>query len=282
MRIQRRSAMHCIGVLAFMALLPISAANASPEQALTDPDEIMRKMKAALEPPRPSIRTIEVVLVSRDGTEAHWRAREARKHLSSGARSVFLMVEPPDLRGVALLVAEQPDGTDAQWFYLPALRRVRKMFPVGSFQSFLNTDFTYSDLGLISLERRRFELVGTATRNDGAAYEVNEIPEDRWYYSRIVNWIDVETLLPIQRDYYASSGELWKSQYFDKMTIVEGVPTPLLIRMEDQLAGGSTELRIERVEYDREIPDEVFDPSHLTELTDHPVWQQAEGSGGSQ
>ena len=44
--------------------------------------------------------------------------------------------------------------------------------------------------------------MGTEQFKGKLAYRVETIPEENWYYSRIETWIDPETDLPIQRDFY--------------------------------------------------------------------------------
>jgi hypothetical protein len=255
---------------------------ASPSQVAATGDttlsgaEVMKRMKKTIEPPRPSLRTVEFVLKDPEGSEVRWLAREVRKHCAEGSRVLLAFLEPSELKGSALLIAERPDKPDAQWVYSTPLRRVRKIFPVGGLQPFLLTDFTYADLGFISLQDRTFELQGTEVRNGRSLYKVEEFPNQKWYYWKIVNWIDAETLLPVQRDYFSPSRELWKSLFFENVTVVQGVPTPLRVRMEDLREGGSSELRVTKIRYDEEIPEDVFDPKRLPSIMSQPIWSAAQ------
>jgi len=249
---------------------------AEPTAAPLNAREIMTRMKAALEPPRPSLRTVEFIVHSEDGHENRWLGREARKHGPNGDRVLLVMVEPPDLRGTALLIRERPDAPDEQWMWTPAVRRVRMLYPINAFHPFLFTDFTYADLGFVDLRARSLKLEGTEQRDGRSIYRVVEVPQSRWYYSRIVDWIAADDLLPIQRNYYSPSGELWKTMYFENVTIVQGVPTPTRLRMEDRKEGSYTELRIKKVTYDAEIPEAVFEPSALPDILSNPVWGAAE------
>jgi Outer membrane lipoprotein-sorting protein len=264
-----RTLVVCLAGLLFLSLpLPgMTAGAASP-----DVGDVMRRMKAALEPSRATLRKIDVIIAGPDGNETRWEAREARKQLPTGNRIAFVMLEPAEVRGSALLIAEQKNGPDEQWVYLPTVRRVRKILPIGGFHPFLGTDFTYADLGFIRLTDREFKLLGTEKLAEGNAYEVEEVPEQRWYYSRIVDWISTDNLLPIKRDYYSPGGDLWKTEFFESVTVVDGVPTPLMRRMVDRPEGGGTVLRIVGVEYDSDIPDEIFTPAALPTLVSAPIW----------
>ena len=159
-----------------------------------------------------------------------------------------------------------------QWMYLPAVRRVRKIIPVSAFERFLNTDFTYYDLGFIGLHDRGFTYLGEETLAGTSTYKVQEMPRNPFYYSRVVTWIATDTFLPLQRDYYDPANVLWKTERFEDRTVIDGVPTTLRIIMEDKQEGTSSELRVSNVRYDAKVPDDLFDPKDLPKATSHPLW----------
>ncbi|MEO8604077.1 MAG: outer membrane lipoprotein-sorting protein [bacterium] len=253
-------------------LLP-ARASAAPTPALPDVSTVMRRMKAALEPSRPSLRDLEIVLHDSDGAETRWTAREASKPTPQGARIAIVMTSPDEVAGAAFLIVEQANKPDVQWDYLPAVRRVRKIVPVGAFHPVLGTDFTYGDLGFVHLEDRSVRLLGVETLAGGSqAYRVEERPQNSWYYARIIDLIATDTLLPVRREFFTPAGDLWKVETFESVTVIDGVATPLVIRMDDRLQGGSTELHAMHVRYDVDIPEAVFEPDGLKRLLHQPVW----------
>lgn len=264
-----RAATRCLLIVGVVLAFLFSPAAATELEV----GEILSRMKKAMEPPRPSLRTIEIALTDELGARTEWLARQARRPSTDGSWIVTVMLEPKELKGSAVLIQESEGGPDTQWVYLPTVRRVRKLIPVGQFQSFLGSDFTYADLGFIPLDDKSARLLGTEDRpGGGTAYKVEQVPRNEWYYSRVVDWIATDTLLPLQRDYYSPAGDLWKQQYFESVSVIEGVPTPLAIRIENRAEGGSTELRIRKLDYDPKLPADLFEPSSLPELSEHPIW----------
>jgi outer membrane lipoprotein-sorting protein len=171
---------------------------------------------------------------------------------------------PADVKGFALLIWERKDkDADAQWLYLPFLRRVREILPVGTFESFLGTDFTTTDLGFVDLRHRKFSLLAEEKLGNEQTYKVQEVLDDPRYYSRIVTWVAADSMLPLRREYYDVADRLWRTELFEDVKSIGGVPTPLRIRMEDKQTGASTELRVSNVRYDADIPDSLFDPQGL-------------------
>jgi outer membrane lipoprotein-sorting protein len=245
---------------------------APPAAAATlDMTTIMQKMKAALEPERPSTREILMVVRSQ-GQTVEWRAKQARKKLPDGKRVLTVLLEPDAVTGTALLDWERKGQHEMQWVYLPALRRVRRIVPVSAYEAFLNTDFTYYDLGFFPIDERGFTLLGEETHAGRAAYKVEEVPTNPWYYSRIMMWIAKDSFLPLERDYYDPGNQLWKVEQFEDITVIDGVPTPLRIVMEDRLGGGSSEQRVSHVRYDVKVPDDLFSPDNLPRASTRSFW----------
>jgi len=271
----RRGGMTAAAALA-TCLLVLGGSAAAAETPPPTAESIIGLMKAALEPARPSLRKIVMVMHSADGETVEWTARQARKGLADGYRMLTVVMAPKDLRGTALLVAERKSETfDAQWIYLPALRRVRKIVTVGAYESFLGTDFSYADLGLVNMRDRSFKLLGEDTIGQRAAYKVEERPASPWYYSRVVTWVAQDDNLPLRREYYDQENHLWKVEEVRSEANVDGTPTVLDIVMKDLEANTSTELQVSEVQYDVQVPDNLFDPARLSAISEHPLWPKA-------
>jgi hypothetical protein len=264
----RKQWMTLIGAL-LVAALPVSAE--SPPDAGT----VLQKMKEAFEPARPSVRTL--TFTDKDvGETAKLVAHQARKVKADGTKAMAtVMTEPPSARGVAFLVTEPKDPTQGTvvWIWMPFLRGLRKLTGIGTYEHFLGTDFTYASLGFVR-SHKGYKLLGTKQHAGTAAYELQEKPPGAdSFYSRVVLWIGEGTMLPLERDYYDPAGMLWKTETFDSVTTIDGVPTILHVQMKDLEGKTSTDLNVSSVKYDVEVPDSVFDPGQLPALADSPIWK---------
>ncbi|MEW6271062.1 MAG: outer membrane lipoprotein-sorting protein [Thermodesulfobacteriota bacterium] len=273
-------------MLALLAFLAAASASFAPPSASAQPpgaDEIIRQMKAALEPPKPSLRTMDLTFDDH-GTKTRFQLAQARKRLPDGERSLTVLLEPDDARGIAYLTAQKQGGEAVEWLYVPVVRRTRKLVPAENYQSFLDTDFTYGDLGLLPLDTTN-KLVATEVVEGRKAYKVESIPTSAvktWYYSRTVTWVDAESLLPIRREFLSPAGDLFKVETFGSVARIDGIPTPLQIRMEDVRGGTSSTLDVTSVDYDADLPDSLFDPKKLRVVAEEALWRQkpAGGAGG--
>lgn len=243
----------------FFTLQILTASHAADPDAKT----ILNKMKAAIEPEIASTRTLTFLIKDHDKVTTSWMAREARKALPDGKRTLLVMIEPLEVKGLARLVWEREGDINIQWVYLPALKRITKIVPVNSYDSFQGTDFTYSDFGFIDV-RGTHKLLEMAERDGESVYKVETIPEDSSYYSRIVTWVSPKSFLPLERELFDITGRLWKRQLFEEVTVINNIPTPLLVRMENVQALTSTDYKVSEVCYGAGLPDEIFQPKGLT------------------
>jgi Outer membrane lipoprotein-sorting protein len=265
-----RSSKRYWSKVAFLFVLALGRqALAAPPDAAT----IFNKMKAALEPAKPSIRTITFTVHSAAyGENTKIVARQARKVFPDGQRSVTLVISPETLKGVTFLVMDQKGRPNPQYLYLPALRRVRRISGPGSFEPFLHSDFTYADVGLVETSDRSLKLLATKDRDGTKAYELLETPRQSWYYSRVVDWIAVDSGFPLERDNYDPANELWRKQVYEDVATVDGVPTPMHVRVDDVQTHDWSDYRLDDLHYDVTIPDDIFDPDKLPDVLTSPLW----------
>jgi outer membrane lipoprotein-sorting protein len=144
---------------------------------------------------------------------------------------------------------------------------VRELVPVEAYQSLLDTDLTYADLGYVD-QQGTYHLLGEEEHNGVQTYKLEFIPDQQVFYSRIMTWVAVDTMLPVQRDYYDLAGKLWKTMTFDQVKTIDGIPTPLHIRVHDVRRDTSTDVTFSKVRYDVDLSERLFDPDHLPQTVE--------------
>ncbi|MBX3024202.1 outer membrane lipoprotein-sorting protein [bacterium] len=255
-----------------LLVLPLLVLTALPAHAADSPTALLQRMKRWLEPAQPSTR--QLAMSVRTGAEvAQWTAGQARGSVDGRNYALTVLLAPADLRGTALLVQEQPNGPDREWLYLPYLRRVREVLPVDEFESFLNTEFTYADVGFVEIGNRDVSSGGSDTVDGVAAVKVQEVPKDKRTFARIVTWVVPETGQPLKREYYDVANRLWKTETFEHVADIHGIPTAQRVRIEDVQTGYGSEYRTAEIAYGIPIPPELFDPAQLAKAADSPLWK---------
>lgn len=270
-----RSTSLCLSIIVsfFFTLFSSPSLRAGPPDVMT----IVHEMQEVFEPERPRVRKIEITVSGESRLETRWVARKATKVFPDGKRTLLVLLDPHDVRGNAVLIQEQKGKYDVRWVYVPVVRRVRKLLPVSGYEPFLNTDFTYADLGFVDYSGD-YRLLGQESLGGKEAYKLEFSPQNRWYYSRIVSWVSKDTHLPLKRDYFDLGGHLWKEQTLEKVTVIEGIPTPLRIVMKDVQNGTRSVFEVSEVRYDLDLPDGLFDPQALSRAAEAPFWEKLEPS----
>ena len=258
--------MQTIAVLALLVGIGASSWAATP-----DASSLAKQMKAALEPAGTSVRKLEITVSTESGESTRIDAAEARKITADGSRMLTVLLSPEPLRGIAVLVEERADEDAVRWVYAPSVRRVRKIVGAAKYQPFVESDFTYADLGFVD-RSPTYKLLGTETRDGTVVYKLEEVPRETWHYSRIVDFIASDTSLPIRREFYDPANQLWKVEELRNVTTVDGVPTPLTLRMEDVQQHGSSEIKTTDVRYRVAVPDALFAAKSLPEAASSPLW----------
>lgn len=255
-------------------VLAVTPAMAEPPSMMT----IVKQMKAVFEPSSASTSKVIISSTSKvPGSERketiQFLCGQTRKMFPDGKRMLLVMLEPESIRGNTYLFRERDKQPNFTLIYLPFIRRVRELLPVELYDRFLDTDFTYADLGFVRLHGN-YKLLGEENFAGVRAYKVEEsFLHEGSHYSRIIIWVAADSFLPLQREYYDTEGKMWKTEQFKEVVTINNIPTPLLIQMKDR-DGNSTELKVTELQYDVKISDELFDPNQLPKAVDSPIWKR--------
>ncbi len=155
---------------------------------------------------------------------------------------------------------------------MPAIRRVREITPLAGYEPFFGTDFTYQDLSFVRFHGHE-KLDGTEMHGGVKAYKLEETLPNNPYYSKVTTWVATDTGLPIERDYYDVDGKLFKSEHFEKISMVDNVPTVMKIVMNDMQSGGSSDIDVSSVKYDKQAPTRLFNPKDLPGAANDAFWK---------
>ena len=134
---------------------------------------IVKRMKQALEPPRPSVRVMTLKVNSNGVFATQWTLGQARAHVNDANWMLTVVLRPAEAKGISFLAEEKPGAGAVAYWYLPALHRVREITPLAGYEPFYGTDFTYQDLSFVRLGGHE-KLDGIETHNGIKAYKLEE------------------------------------------------------------------------------------------------------------
>lgn len=246
-----------------LTLVVAAAVPSAAFGALSGRDVIV-KMKDAQECGKDATAAWRMVLATKRGDEVTRTLVNYRKRSNKEeSKTLIFFREPEDVAGTGLLVHSRA-GNDSQWLYLPDLGRVRQINASAHGESFMGTDFTYSDLGDTEVDERSHQLVAEEEMEGESTYKVESVPKEATTYSKVVTWVSRATFLPVRVDYYDTAGTLLKTGRFRDVRRVNDVPQPFAIEMRNVQTGHRTQLSLLELTCDPGLEDELFTERHLT------------------
>ena len=159
---------------------------------------------------------LAMTLYSSSGETTMRRMRARILETAAGDKRLIVFDEPGDVRGTAVLTHSHSDGSDAQWIFLPAIKRVKRIAGNSRTGPFMGSEFAYEDLASQELAKYTYEYLRDENCEGGRCYVIERIPADATSgYSRQLVWIDHEELRPWRVEYYDRKNSLLKVLSFE-------------------------------------------------------------------
>ncbi len=168
---------------------------------------------------------------------------------------------PSDLNRTVFMVHKYLDTDDDRWLYLPSLDLVRRISATDKRNSFVGSDFFYEDVSGRNLELDEHELIDTTDQ----FHVVKSTPRDAgavefaWYES----FIHRDSFIPVQTSYYKSDGKKYREARALEVETIDGYPTVTRAQMKSLETGSTTVMEYLSVEYDIELPEDIFAERYL-------------------
>lgn len=182
-----------------------------------------------------------------------------------GDMSLVIFDEPADVAGTALLTHAHKSGSDDQWIYLPALRRVKRIASNNQAGPFMGSEFAYEDLSSQEVEKYDHSYVGTESLDGRDCFVLERVPRaKRSGYSKQRIWIDTEHFRSSRIDYFDRKGSRLKTLTFkDYRLYKDQFWRAGLLSMINHQTGKSTELTWESYEFGTGLTERDFDRASL-------------------
>lgn len=120
-----------------------------------------------------------------------------------GDKSLMVFDKPRDVKGTGLLTYSHKSGTDDQWLYLPAIKRVKRIASNNKTGPFMASEFSYEDMTSPEVEKFTYKYIKDEVLNSLDCFVVERYPVDENSgYTREVVWVDKEHYRPFKIEYY--------------------------------------------------------------------------------
>lgn len=232
--------------------------------------------------------SVSMSLINKDGKTRQRELVMLRKNSAAGGEQKYFMYfyKPDDVRRTTFMVWKYPAKDDDRWIFIPAVNMVRRIAASDSRSSFVGSDFTYEDVSGRELTADNHTILrdeklpaSPSGGNDKSCYVIQSIPKTKADYTKKISWIDKETWLPLQEEYYDVQDKLFRLFTADKVEKIivkkEKEPkdkepevyfwTVTKRTVKNIKTEHRTEVTYTKIEYNLGIEDELFTEANLKE-----------------
>jgi outer membrane lipoprotein-sorting protein len=157
---------------------------------------------------------VSLLITEKNGSSRYRTISMTTKSYPDGMEKRFIkFIDPPDVRGTAMLVIDNKDIPDEMWIYLPALKKTRRIVSSEKGKSFMSSEFSNADMSSPALaDFDSNHLSGSGTNNQWIieSKPVNEDKADEYGYSRKISYISKDKNQILKMEFFNFDNELFK------------------------------------------------------------------------
>ncbi|MEN8107749.1 MAG: outer membrane lipoprotein-sorting protein [Pseudomonadota bacterium] len=163
---------------------------------------------------------------------------------SVGDKSLIIFHTPPDIDGTALLSHAQILEPDAQWLYLPSLKRTKRISSVNKSGPFVGSEFAFEDLTALELNKYDYKYLRSEPCGALQCDIVERYPlYQHSGYSKQIIWVDQDVYQIRKTEFYDRRGDLLKTLEMNEYRVyTDKFWRPHHFSMVNHQTGKSTEL----------------------------------------
>jgi outer membrane lipoprotein-sorting protein len=211
-------------------------------------------------------RKTEAIMILFDkggGTRSRSLTEYSKKADPEAYKVLVVFKSPPDLKNVGFLIHAHTFAERDLWAYFPEYKRVRRIPTSSQDDSFFGSDFSYDDFGgPPNLDDYKFSILKEDVVGDKPCYVVEVTPKIRRKYTRYVAWVAKDLWIHLKINYYQEE-TLYRAGAFTDIRIIDSIPTPFRLEMENKKTNHRTELTVENIQYHTHFSDDLFSQRSL-------------------
>ena len=175
------------------------------------------------------------------------------------SKSVLRFVAPPEVKGVALLIVNNPERASDQWMWTPALQRERRIALQDRSTRFFGTDFSFEDLEERDVNQFEYRLLGDASIDGVQCWHIESVPTSRKtsQYTKSEVWIRKDIHVLTQVESFVKTQVVRRLKY-SEFAQIQGIWAGKRMEMHDLRRNSRTILSLDKLEYNVPVREEDF------------------------
>ncbi len=189
---------------------------------------------------------------------------------NDGDKTLIIFDQPRDVKGTALLSFTHKTGSDDQWLYLPALKRVKRIASRNKSGPFMGSEFAYEDLSSQEVEKYTYKFLREESCPGEEFAQLTCFVSERYPvdensgYTRQVGWMDKNEYRVIKIDYYDRKKSLLKTSKFSQyQQYLDKYWRAGQIDMQNHQSKKSTVIKWENYQFRTGLSDKDFTKNRL-------------------
>jgi hypothetical protein len=187
----------------------------------------------------------------------------SRKVGDGRSKSLMRFSAPADLANVGFLQIQQEGGDDERFLFLPELKKSRRVAGKMRAQAFMGTDFSYADLDRRDLRDGKAKLIDTVQLGGKPVWHLEVTPDADSPYGKLELWVRQDNFVALKTVFTAAGGALMKTLTTEELKRIKGRWFITRTRMVNHQDSRSTQLTLEKVEPNDEVPEAEFTVRNL-------------------
>lgn len=175
------------------------------------------------------------------------------------SKTLLRFTEPPEVKGVALLVYNHPDRASDQWMWRPEIGRDQRIALQDRSTRFFGTDFSFEDLEERDVNQYDYKLLGEESFDGAACWKLESKPKQTKssQYTSSLLWVRKDNYVIVQIEASNKNGLARRIHYQDIVNI-QNIWTPRKIEVYDASKKSRTILKMDKLEYNVPLKESDF------------------------
>ncbi len=210
--------------------------------------------------------TLEVVNAKSRVTTKQWEF--LRLGSFGESKALLRFTEPPEVKGVALLIHNHSDRASDQWMWRPQIGRDQRVALQDRSARFFGTDFSFEDLEERDVDQFDYKLIGAESMDGADCWKLDSRPKQtkNSQYTNSLIWIRKDNYVVAQIEAFNKSGLARRIQY-GAIENVQGHWTARRLEVLDLKTKSRTILKLEKLRYDVPLSEADFTLQALRRLS---------------
>ena len=180
-------------------------------------------------------------------------------------------IAPADVKGTGLLTYDYETKTDDMWFFMPALRKTRRIVSSEKSKNFMGSEFTYSDMAPPAIDDFNYKVLKSEKIGGVECHVVESTPKtediaDENGYSKRIAYFGKSDFVIRKAVYYDLDGELLKEMEVKAVKEIDPAKhrfRPMHMVMVNKQNGRKSVMKIDKIQLRADVPDEYFTTRYL-------------------